>query len=475
MNPSILRKILIIDDDSQSIFMLKHVLESRGYQVEGVVSGKEGITKLSFFSPDLILLDVLMPEMDGYQVCETLKNNPDTSGIPVIFITASHDPDELIRGFDAGGVDFISKPLNKSELLARVNTHVELKQSRDLIFQRNKELNEEIERRKQTEEKFKALSEMAYEAVIFVNDNKIIEANKAATELFDIDLKRTPNTLLGDVFNPRIAEAMLNVCQVNGNVPRELTLINKEGKEFFALIHHRKITYMQIGVDVLAVKDITWQKEMDKRVFNAILETEEKERKRFSRDMHDGLGALLSTLKIYLNLFQKGNRSQEESESLLDEMKETINQAIATARTIANNIMPSMLMDYGLIKALVVFTESLEKTGAINVIFKYPEDLVIHDEITQTHLYRIALELINNTLKHAEATEIEIKISQTRSRFIMEYCDNGKGFDFNANYMKEGGSQGLKNIFSRISFLNGKGSYQTLDNGKLKFAMEIPV
>jgi PAS domain S-box-containing protein len=469
------KKILIIDDDPQMIFMLRHVLDKKGYSVESATSGGEGLQIIKSFSADLILLDILMPVMDGYEVCNQLKGNPETSYIPVIFITASHDPEELIRGFDSGAVDFISKPLNKSELLARVNTHIELKHSRDTIYQRNKELYKEIEKRKQTEEKFKALSEMAFEAVLFLDKGKIVEANKAAIELFDLESYGRKDVRLDDLFNAAITATLMEICKTNGEIPREILLSRKDGKEFYGLVHHRKLNYMKQAVDVLAVKDITRQKEIDKEIFNAILETEEKERKRFSRDMHDGLGALLSTLKIYLNLLQKENKSFVEKQALLDEMKETINQAIATARTIANNIMPSLLMDYGLIKALEVFAESLGKTGAIQMDFEYTDNIEIKDDKTQTHIYRIALELINNTLKHANATRSRLSLSISGNKLLMDYTDNGIGFNFDGKFEKSNGSQGLKNIMSRISFLNGKGNFEKLNTQGIRFTMEVPV
>lgn len=469
------KKILIIDDDPQMIFMLRLVLDRKGYSVESATSGGEGLQIIKEFSADLILLDILMPEMDGYEVCNQLKGNPDTSYIPVIFITASHDPEDLIRGFDAGAVDFISKPLNKSELLARVNTHIELKHSRDTIYQRNRELHKEIEKRKQTEEKFKALSEMAFEAVLFLDKGKIVEANKAAIELFDLELYGKKDMRLEDLFNAAITAKLMEICKINGEIPREILLSLKDGREFYGLVHHRKLTYMKQAVDVLAIKDITRQKEIDKEIFNAILETEEKERKRFSRDMHDGLGALLSTLKIYLNLLQKENKSFDDKQALLNEMKETINQAIATARTIANNIMPSLLMDYGLIKALDVFSESLGKTGAIQIDFEYTDNIEIKDDITQTHIYRIAQELINNTLKHANATRIRLSLSLSGNKLLMDYTDNGLGFNFDGKFEKSNGSQGLKNIMSRISFLNGKGNFEKRKTKGTRFTMEVPV
>jgi signal transduction histidine kinase len=473
MNYIPLRKILIIDDDAQSVMLLRHILEPVGYMVTGSLSGIEGLIVLENFQPDLILLDIIMPDPDGYQVCEMIKSNPELSVIPIIFITASHDPQQLVQGFEAGAVDFISKPFNKSELLARINTHIELKHSRDTISKQNESLLQEVEWRKLTQEKFRALSEMTFEAVIFINQDKIIEYNKAAEDLFALQSKGEP-LLLKKAFSHEIVKTLQGFIRIRQGGPWELILTDSNGKDFFALVQHRMISYMQQDVDVLAFRDISRQKEMDKLVFDAILQTEEKERMRFSRDMHDGLGALLSTLKIYLNLLNKENKSIEQKQILLSEMKDMINQAITTARTIANDIMPSMLMDYGLYRALVVFVESLNKTNAISIDFQYPETVCILDEKTQTHFYRIVLELINNTLRHANATEARLSIYLKDEHCILEYMDNGTGFNIEAISFQDGNGQGLKNIYSRVNFLNGKAKFLNSDVGT-KFLMEIPV
>jgi len=469
------KNILIIDDDVQSVKFITHILQRNGFILRSAQSGLEGMEILKEYSPHLILLDVLMPEEDGYQICLKLKSNKGSKDIPVIFITASNDPDEVIRGFEAGGVDFITKPLNKEELLARVETHVDLKISRDLITKQNRELSDEIIRRRQTEEKFRALSEMTFEGVLFIKDNKAVEANRAAREIFGIGDLNGKGKRVGELLGKETGDLLRGICHTPSKDPREVVLKNTHGEEFFALIYQRRITYMKQQVDVLAIRDITLQKEMDKKVFNAILETEERERKRFSRDMHDGLGALLSALKIYLNLYSKGEMDSAEKAHLLEEMKSTINQAISTSRTIANNIMPSVLIDYGLIKAIKVFTESLEKVGAITTEFNYPENLVIKDEITQTHIYRILQELINNTLKHAQASKITIRFTLEGNKLNLDYADNGKGFDLNKVSKNGAGGQGLLNINNRINYLNGTGGFQSFKRKATKFRMEIPI
>lgn len=468
--------IHIIDDDEITIKVLSHTLGHKGYTVSYSMTGETALEHIEGNVPDLILLDINMPGMDGYDVCRLLKKDTRWQHIPVIFITSSHQTSELIMGFEAGAVDFISKPFNLPELLVRVNTHLELKIARDLIQEKNKALGNEIESRRQAEEKFRALSETAFEAVLFLNRNRIIEFNKAALELFGEKLeKRTKVSVLSFTDEPGATMLKKILRNKDKNGPWEMIFFREKHQPFYGLVQYQTLQYKGSLVHVLAIRDITRQKEMDKEIFTAILEAEEKERKRFSRDMHDGLGALLSTLKIYINLLQKDNKSQQEKADLLEEMKETVSRAVESARTIANNIMPSVLMDHGLIKALKAFTDALNKTGVITIEFKNPENPFAVDANTESHIYRITLELINNTLKHARATHIQLKIFAIDNKIKLDYQDNGIGFEFDKVYTRGANSQGLKNIISRVNFLNGSSQFFSDTGHGFNFQLSIPL
>lgn len=125
--------ILIVDDEPQNLSLLSFVLKEAGYQVAVATGGTVMFEVLKKRQPDLILCDVLMPEMDGYEVCQRLKAS-EHQNIPLIFLTSKTQTEDLLRGFEAGAVDYITKPFNKSELLARVHTHTQLKQAQDTIL-----------------------------------------------------------------------------------------------------------------------------------------------------------------------------------------------------------------------------------------------------------------------------------------------------------------------------------------------------
>jgi class 3 adenylate cyclase/CheY-like chemotaxis protein len=141
--------ILIVDDVPVNLQALESILQTRGFRVTKATNGEQALEVVAQEIPDLILLDVMMPKMNGYEVCQHLKENPATSKIPVIFLTGRNDSYSVIKGFASGALDYVVKPFHAPELLARINTHLELKRSRDTILRYNQLLDAEKKRAEQ--------------------------------------------------------------------------------------------------------------------------------------------------------------------------------------------------------------------------------------------------------------------------------------------------------------------------------------
>src|ERR1051326_3112254 len=141
--------VLVVVDDPQALALLTGVLEEHGYLVQPADSGKLALLSVAAQAPDLVLLDVKMPGLDGFEVCRRIKATEVGRGIPVMFISASRDKEEGVQGLSLGAVDFISKPFQREELLARVRTHVKLGRLQmkleSVIAQRTAELRNAIE------------------------------------------------------------------------------------------------------------------------------------------------------------------------------------------------------------------------------------------------------------------------------------------------------------------------------------------
>jgi two-component system sensor histidine kinase/response regulator len=132
--------ILAVDDTLQNLQLVGEILETNGYQVILAMDGEQALKVLAEQEVDLVLLDIVMPEMDGFEVCRRIKANPATQEIPVIFLTVHGDIDSVLTGFRLGAVDYVTKPVHKAELLARVQTHLELRNAHKHLTKQNEEL-----------------------------------------------------------------------------------------------------------------------------------------------------------------------------------------------------------------------------------------------------------------------------------------------------------------------------------------------
>jgi len=137
-------RILVVDDQAANIQVVGSVLGKLGHEIIPASDGPTALRRLALRPPDLILLDLLMPEMDGCEVCRRLRANPDWKYIPVIFLSAADDKDFIVRALESGGVDYITKPFNQAELISRVRTQLALKSARDRLKQLAKDKDELI-------------------------------------------------------------------------------------------------------------------------------------------------------------------------------------------------------------------------------------------------------------------------------------------------------------------------------------------
>lgn len=208
------RLILIVDDVAENLQVLAGHLTEAGYEVMAANNGPRAVALARNRRPDLILLDIMMPVMDGFAVCRELKADRDTLDVPVIFITARTETNDVIEGFKLGAVDYITKPFKSPELLARVRTHLELKAARDTIVANNRELERLSARlQKHNADKNRFIGIVSHDIrgafgnVISVSgmltDGHPIEPEEAAALLTDIGIEAEHMTAL--------AENLLNI------------------------------------------------------------------------------------------------------------------------------------------------------------------------------------------------------------------------------------------------------------------------
>jgi len=223
-------KVLIIDDDMNNIDVLSFWLEEKGFIVEQLESGENVISFVKKTLPDLILLDIMMPEIDGYDVCRQLKTDVATCNIPVIFMSALNDSSYIVKAFSTGGVDYITKPFQNSEVLARVQTHIALRKTQQALEAKNEELQQEMTERKKIEAELRK-SELRYRQIFEQNkaikliidpvESSIVNANQAACQFYGYSLKTITSMKITDINMLSMEEirmVMKDIKQGNQNV-----------------------------------------------------------------------------------------------------------------------------------------------------------------------------------------------------------------------------------------------------------------
>jgi signal transduction histidine kinase len=192
----------------------------------------------------------------------------------------------------------------------------------------------------------------------------------------------------------------------------------------------------------------------EKKVINAIINTEENERKRFAKDLHDGIGPILSTVKMSLSALY-GRIKDASGKTILDNTNHLVNEAISTIKEISNNLSPHMLSNFGLASAISTFTTKINQTKAIQIDFKSNMENKRLDNEKEVVIYRAVCELINNSILHSGASRIEIELNKHEKFVTLQFYDNGRGFELSSLRKEDLKGMGLSNIETRVKTEEG--------------------
>lgn len=339
--------------------------------------------------------------------------------------------------------------------------------NRDITNQKQAQLQLE-----ESNERFKQLADFTYEGILIHQNGVILDANTSMLKMSGYTMEEIKGKNILKHFMPEKYHAMLQEKMQQKKVkPYQVELKNKAGETLQVEITARAISMENNEVRVVAVRDITEQKQMQQRILKAIIETEEAERKRVAQELHDGLGPVLSTVKLYTETYLKST-NEAFKEKIEGQLLTGVDDAINLVSQISNNLSPHILQDFGLKTALERFVERIEKITSLNINLVYPESLRFKEEIKIT-LYRVIIELLNNTVKHAKANKVSIVVIRKGDFYKVTYTDNGKGFDLEHVKLKKKG-MGLFNILQRINALGGEVDFEQLTSNGIKYTISIP-
>ncbi|NLS12745.1 response regulator [Vibrio sp. SM6] len=212
--------VLVADDEPVNLRILESFLRIEGYRVQTAQNGHDTLEKIAQEPPALLLLDIMMPGMSGYEVCKTLRQHHDSDTLPVIMLTALNQAEDRQRGFESGANDYLSKPFNKQELIARVQAHLSASQA-NAQLQQNERLHQELKQRSQieadlleTQQRLLEQLDSAPEAVVCLRENgRIHYANRAAAKLFKRSIDQLKRSQGDEIIAPKyLAQSQSHYC-----------------------------------------------------------------------------------------------------------------------------------------------------------------------------------------------------------------------------------------------------------------------
>lgn len=285
--------LLVIDDTPENLQLLSQLLTERNYKVRSVTKGTTALRAAQAVPPNLILLDINMPQMNGYEVCENLKTHPRTREIPVIFISALGETLDKVRAFQVGGVDFVTKPFQVEEVLARIETHLQLRSLQVQLQQQNHQLQAEIRSRQQAEARFTKIFQSSPTPIAAntLEDGRFVEVNPSFERLsgyshaellgqrpIDFNLGLEPGTH---------ALGLAELARAGAIHNREFELRTKSGEVRTVLLSVESVDLEGQPCTLTLINDITERKRLENEFISLV-----------SHELRTPIGSLVGALDL---------------------------------------------------------------------------------------------------------------------------------------------------------------------------------
>ncbi len=390
---------------------------------------------------------------------ETLKTKKEIYKKEADIISILHN--EMILRTFLISTSLIENSLEKRVLVTLDEITERKKVDEELILSKEKAIY--------NEQRYKLLSNITFEGIMLYKERIIIDANRALSKMSGF----TYEELIGQfsmsfLFPSEYKSFFEQKLKEEYTMPYETVLICKNGTRIPVEIESRYFNHNTERIRVSAIRDITERKQGEKKILQAIVQTEENERARFAQELHDGLGPILSNVQMY---FQWLAEADDNTQFVIDKGNISLKNAFATLREISNNLSPHILHNFGIYHAVSNFIETIAVKN-MQIDLKTNFDKSRFDNNIEIALYRVITELINNSIKYSDANKIDIVMLLENNLLKTTYHDNGKGFDIK-NTLKNSKGFGMINIQNRIKAIQGNISFSSEINEGFKVEINV--
>jgi len=426
--------ILVVDDTIASLRVLTEILSKAGYKTRPVEDPEFALAAALAQPPNLILMDIRMPKISGFQLCRRLKGDTRTRDVPIIFVSALEDTEDRVHGFEAGGVDFISKPYQESEVLERVRTHLQLRYTQlhleEMVKERTNQLENLLEERSRAldsaQEQIRLMFENSPLGIALSSiSGQFLTVNTAMLNMLGVSEAELMQKKVIDFYsNPADRELIMAELREAGSVKNfGVNLVRYDGSPFFGNMNMSQMNLDDREVLLVIVDDVTNQLAAEQTVAT------QEERERLARELHDAVTQTLFSASVMAQAAPRMfDKNPELARQNLDQLEQLIKGALAEMRTLLLELRPDHFAEKSLPEIFELLAESTRARTQAQVSVAVDINCVLPQEVAVT-LYRIAQESLNNVGKHALASQVNIDLTCKPEITTMHISDNGCGFD----------------------------------------------
>jgi PAS domain S-box-containing protein len=425
-------KILLVDDNADNLVSLEAALETLDEELVSARSGTEALRHLLENDFAAILLDVKMPDMDGFETAELIRSRKRSQHTPILFLTAYRNEEHLFRGYDLGAVDFLFKPIVPEILRSKVAVFVEL--SRSAQIQRK-----QAEILAKAELKFRSLLEAAPDAMLITTaEGEIVLANSRSDDLFGYSRQE----LLGQNIRLLVPSWTLNSYNVG-----ELTAVCKDGSTLPSEISASPLQTEEGLLITSAVRDISERKRAEQRIAeqtqqlheanrelrhlsSRIVAIRDEERRRLGRELHDSQGQYLAAIKMNLEMIETTDAVLSGvQKSALTEAITLLERSMREIRVISHLLHPPLLDEIGLQAVVPWYLNSFSERSGIQIDLDMPSDIAKLPDQVELAVFRVLQECLTNVHRHSGSKIAKVKIVPEETSVTLEVFDRGRGMN----------------------------------------------